>query len=161
MQHSITWGSCNLYLRFPLCFIIPGDHTASESDTLTSFRGFIGLVKMVCQYAHTNMMKMTWYTSKYTTASKTAHTASLSVVSSVWLSTSSQFAAWLNINNVSAIDCHSFSFQKKINHRLKSALKNKSNQMHKLDKLSIDINMTSEYWNFKKASSFLLRLILI
>lgn len=27
----------------------------------------MGLVKMVCQYAHTNMAKMAWYASKYTT----------------------------------------------------------------------------------------------
>lgn len=64
-------GGCNLHLHFPPRLIIPADSdAASQSDTLTSFRGFMGLVKMVCQYAHTNMMKMTWYTSKYTTESR-------------------------------------------------------------------------------------------
>lgn len=77
MQRSITQGGCNLHLHFPPCLIIVAadNNAASESDTLTSFRGFMGLVKMVCQYAHTNMMKMTWYTSRYTTASRETQTS--------------------------------------------------------------------------------------
>lgn len=47
-------------------------------DTLTSTRGFIGRVKMVCQYAQTNMMKTTWYTSKYRTATGEMWTSSAS-----------------------------------------------------------------------------------
>lgn len=40
----------NLHLRLQPCLIVPaGDKAAAQSGALTSFRGFMGRVKMVCQ----------------------------------------------------------------------------------------------------------------